>query len=121
MSVLTPIQRYEFRKIRTRRNIFGTAERPRLSVSRTSKHVYLQIVDDVRGHTLVAASTLDAEVKKSTKTGANVQAAKTVGKAIAEKAKAAGIKKVVFDRGGSPYHGRIQAVAEGAREAGLEF
>ena len=121
MSVLTPIQRYEFRKIRTRRNIFGTAERPRLSVSRTSKHIYLQLVDDVRGHTLASASSVDPDIKKSLKTGANISAAKAVGKLMAEKAKAAGVKKVVFDRGGSPYHGRIQAVAEGAREAGLEF
>jgi large subunit ribosomal protein L18 len=81
----------------------------------------LQIIDDARGHTLAAASTLDADIKKSVKTGGNVKAAKAVGKLIAERAKAAGVKKIVFDRGGSPYHGRIQAAAEGAREGGLEF
>jgi large subunit ribosomal protein L18 len=100
----------------------GTAARPRLNVFRSSAHIYAQVIDDVQGHTLVAASDLEDEVK--TKLGDGVpktEKAKAVGQVIAERAKAAGINAVVFDRGGFLYHGRVRAVAEGAREAGLEF
>ena len=119
MSIRTPQVRYEFRKIRTRKKIFGTAERPRLSVYRSSKHIYAQLVDDVQGKTLTFASSLEKGV--GGKTGATVAAAKKVGQAIAEKAKKINVAQVVFDRGGRPYHGRVKAVAEGAREAGLQF
>ena len=108
---------------RVRKKVFGTPERPRLCVTKTLKHTYAQIIDDTVGHSLVAASTLDAEVRQqldgvSTK---SVDAARIVGRVVGERAKAKGIEKVVFDRGGWPYHGRVKAVAEGAREAGLEF
>ena len=93
--------------------------RPRLSVHRSSKHIYAQVIDDVKGQTLAAASTLDKDVKAAT--GANVEAAGKVGTLIAERAKKAGVDKVVFDRGGFLYHGRVKALAEAAREAGLEF
>ena len=93
--------------------------RPRLSVHRSSKHIYAQVIDDVKGLTLAAASTLDKDVKASN--GANVEAAGEVGTLIAERAKKAGVDKVVFDRGGFLYHGRVKALAEAAREAGLEF
>ncbi len=121
MSVLTPSQRYVFRKIRTRRKIFGTAERPRFTVCKTSKHMYGQLVDDSRGRTLAAVSTLDPALRQAGVKGATVAAAQSLGKLLAEKAKAAGIENVVFDRGGRRYHGRIKAVADGAREAGLKF
>ena len=103
---------------RVRKNISGTAERPRLSVFRSLNNIYAQIIDDVKGVTLVSASSLDKEFESY---GGNVEAAKAVGKAVAEKAVAAGIKSVVFDRGGYLYHGRVAALAEGAREGGLEF
>jgi large subunit ribosomal protein L18 len=95
--------------------------RPRLSVFRSGKNIYAQVIDDAQGKTLAAASSLDADLKKKLKTGADKAAASEVGKLVAERAKAAGIKQVVFDRGGCVYHGRVQAVAEAAREAGLEF
>ena len=100
---------------RVRKNVLGTAERPRLAVFRSNRHIYAQLIDDYAGSTLVAASTL-ADGK-----GDPTARAKSVGGEIATKAKAAGIEKVVFDRGGFRYHGRVQAVAEGAREGGLEF
>lgn len=103
---------------RVRKNISGTAERPRLNVFRSAKHIYAQVIDDVKGVTLVAASSMD---KDFTGYGGNIEGAKEVGKKIAEKAVAAGIKTVVFDRGGYVYHGRVAALAEGAREGGLEF
>ena len=103
---------------RVRKNISGTAERPRLNVFRSLNNMYAQIIDDVKGVTLVSASSLDKEFESY---GGNVEAAKAVGKAVAEKAVAAGIKSVVFDRGGYLYHGRVAALAEGAREGGLEF
>jgi len=103
---------------RVRKNISGTAERPRLNVFRSLNNIYAQIIDDVKGVTLVSASSLDKEFESY---GGNVEAAKAVGKAVAEKAIAAGIKSVVFDRGGYLYHGRVAALAEGAREGGLEF
>lgn len=106
---------------RVRKKISGTAERPRLCVFRSHKHVYAQIIDDVSGKTLVAASTLETPLKGELSYTGNQEAAKEVGKLIGEKAQAKGIKSVVFDRGGYIYHGRVAALAEGAREAGLEF
>ena len=106
------------RHARVRKNISGTAERPRLNVFRSLNNIYAQIIDDVKGVTLVSASSLDKEFESY---GGNVEAAKAVGKAVAEKAVAAGVKSVVFDRGGYLYHGRVAALAEGAREGGLEF
>ena len=102
---------------RIRERLEGTAARPRLNVYRSLNHIYVQVIDDQAGETIVSASTLSAKVK----TGGNVAAAKEVGKLIAERAKEKGIKKVVFDRGGYLYHGRIKALADAAREAGLEF
>jgi len=105
---------------RIRKKVLGTAERPRLNVYRSLNHIYVQLIDDHKGETLVSAST--AEGKKSERaTGGNVAAAKNMGKALAERAKAKGIAKVVFDRGGYLYHGRIKALAEAAREGGLQF
>lgn len=106
------------RHYRVRKNISGTAERPRLNVFRSLNHIYAQVIDDTKGVTLVAASSLDKGFEGY---GGNVEGAKAVGKAVAEKALAAGIKAVVFDRGGYVYHGRVAALAEGAREGGLEF
>ena len=116
----TALQRFYFRKMRVRRKIRGTAERPRLSVFRSLKHVYAQVIDDTNGRTLVAASSLESD-KGSKKAGGNVESAKKVGEAIAEKALKAKIQKVVFDRGGRLYHGVVKSVAEGARGKGLEF
>ena len=101
---------------RTRNKIKGTAERPRLAVFRSTQHIYAQIIDDTVGNTLVSASTLDVKVD-----GTKTDAAKAVGEAVAKKALEKGIDKVVFDRGGNLYHGRIKALADGAREAGLDF
>jgi len=102
---------------RIRTKVQGTSERPRLNVYRSLNHIYAQVIDDAQGITLVAASTVASKAK----TGGNVAAAKEVGKLVAERAKEKGIKKVVFDRGGYLYHGRIKALADAAREAGLEF
>ncbi|MGI5824980.1 MAG: 50S ribosomal protein L18 [Bacillota bacterium] len=104
---------------RIRKNINGTAECPRLAVFRSAKHMYAQIIDDAQGVTLAAASTLDASMKDVY--GGNCEAAKNVGKLLAERAMEKGIKEVVFDRGGLLYHGRVAALADGAREGGLEF
>ncbi len=104
---------------RLRNCLSGTPERPRLSVFRSDKHMYAQVIDDVAGNTLCAASTLDKDAKLEITN--NIEAAQYVGKAIAEKAMAKGIKTVVFDRGGFLYHGKVQALADAAREAGLEF
>jgi large subunit ribosomal protein L18 len=103
---------------RARKNLHGTPERPRLNVFRSLKNIYAQVIDDTTGHTLVSASTLDTEFKGR---GGNVEAAKAVGTLIAQRALEKGIKAVVFDRGGYIYHGRVKALAEAAREAGLEF
>ncbi|MCL6614698.1 MAG: 50S ribosomal protein L18 [Firmicutes bacterium] len=112
----------ERRHRRLRKKIFGLPERPRLAVFRSLHHIYAQVIDDTRGVTLAAASTLDAEVKRAlTGNPGSVAGAKAVGEAIARRALAKGIKKVVFDRGGHLYHGRVKALAEAAREAGLEF
>src|SRR5690625_3055614 len=109
------------RQLRVRKRISGTAERPRLNVYRSGKHIYAQLIDDVKGVTLASASTLDKEVNGKIQSGSNVIAAQEVGTLIAERAKAAGISNVVFDRGGYLYHGRIKSLADAAREAGLEF
>lgn len=109
------------RHLRVRKKINGTAARPRLNVFRSSKHVYAQIIDDVKGVTIVAASTQDKELQESVKNGGNVDAARQVGELIAKRAKEQGIEQIVFDRGGYLYHGRIQALADAAREAGLVF
>ena len=106
---------------RLRNHISGTAERPRLAVFRSNNHMYAQIIDDTVGNTLVAASTLEQAVKAELEKTNNVDAAACVGKVIAEKALEKGIKEVVFDRGGFIYQGKVQALAEAAREAGLEF
>jgi len=105
--------------VRTR--IEGTPERPRLCVYRSLGHIYAQVIDDLSGKTLVSASSIDGETKKNLKGGGNVAAAKVIGKTVAERAKAAGVSKVVFDRGGYKYHGRVKALADAAREAGLKF
>ena len=109
------------RHIRVRAKISGTTERPRLAVYRSNANIYAQIIDDTKGVTLVSASTLDKEIKGSVSVGSNIEAAKAVGKLIGERAIAKDIKDVVFDRGGYLYHGRVQALAEAAREAGLSF
>jgi large subunit ribosomal protein L18 len=109
------------RKKRIRKKVFGSTERPRLTVFRTSSHMYAQIVDDVTGATLAAASTLSAELEGHDGHRGNIEAAKAVGRLIAERARAASIDKVVFDRNGFLYHGRVQALADSAREAGLDF
>ncbi len=105
---------------RIRKKMQGTAERPRLNVYRSLNHIYVQVIDDLHGTTLVSASTAEGK-KESRTTGGNVASAKAVGKKIAERAKAKGVTKVVFDRGGYLYHRRVKAVAEAAREAGLKF
>jgi large subunit ribosomal protein L18 len=102
---------------RIRSKLQGTPERPRLAVFRSVAHIYAQVIDDSKGHTLVAASSVEG----AGKSGGNVAAAKAIGKSIAERAKEKGIKRVVFDRGGYQYHGRVKALADAAREAGLEF
>jgi len=109
------------RHARVRKHVSGTPERPRLNVFRSVEHIYVQVIDDMAGHTLAAASTIEPEVRTQLDGKTKVQAAKLVGHLVAERAKKAGVKQVVFDRGGYQYHGRVQAVAEGAREAGLEF
>ena len=113
---------FERRKKRTRYKIAQTAGgRPRLSIFRSGRHIYAQIIDDRKGETLAAASSMEKDMRGSLKTGANIEAAKAVGKAVAERASAKGIKDVVFDRGGYMFHGRVKALAEAAREGGLKF
>lgn len=109
------------RHLRTRKNIFGTAQRPRMSVYRSANHIYAQFIDDETGHTMTSASSLESDIKEQCTQANKVEAAKVVGKKAGEKALAAGIEKVVFDRGGYLYTGRVAALAEGAREAGLDF
>jgi large subunit ribosomal protein L18 len=112
----------ERRKMRVRRSLKKTANgRPRLSVYRSSKHISAQVIDDVQGITLASASTLEKDLRGSLKTGADVAAAKAVGELVAKRAKDNGVKDVVFDRGGYIYHGRVKALADAAREGGLEF
>ncbi len=107
--------------LRVRTRVKGSPERPRLCVYRSLSHIYAQIIDDRTGRTLTAASSIDKHTRGQFKGGGNIAAAKVVGKMIAERARAAGIEQVVFDRGGYKYHGRVQALAEAAREAGLKF
>jgi large subunit ribosomal protein L18 len=109
------------RKRRIRQRVRGGPDRPRLNVFRTSRHMYAQVIDDVNGRTLVAVSTLSAEVREQEKAKGKIEYAKRVGRLVAEKALARGIAKVVFDRNGFLYHGRIEALAAAAREAGLQF
>jgi large subunit ribosomal protein L18 len=113
---------FDRRKARVRRNLKGAqGDRPRLSVFRSSKHIYAQIIDDAKGYTLASASSIDSELKGGLQKGTNVAAAAVVGKLVAQRALKAGIKDVVFDRGGYIYHGRVKALADAAREAGLNF
>lgn len=107
------------RQVRGRKKIFGTPQRPRLVVTRSSRHVFVQVVDDVAGHTLASASTMEAELRSME--GDKTAKAARVGTLVAERAKAAGIEQVVFDKAGNQYHGRIAALADAAREAGLDF
>lgn len=109
------------RHFRVRNRVSGTTERPRLCVFRSNSNIYAQVIDDLKGNTLVAASSQDSVIKSKLANGGNKEAAKEVGKLIAERAIEKGIKAVVFDRGGYIYHGRVKELAEGAREAGLEF
>jgi large subunit ribosomal protein L18 len=117
--MLQKVQSRRRRHQRVRKHVRGTSTRPRLAVFRSSRHVYAQVIDDVQGRTLVAASTMETDARSSAT--ANVEAAKAVGQRVGQRAKAAGITQVVFDRGGFRYHGRVAAVADGARETGLEF
>jgi len=113
---------FERRRARNRTSLRKVANgKPRLSIHRSSKHIYAQIIDDNAGITLAAASTLEGDFKKAGKTGADMAAASAIGKLVAERAVKAGVKTVVFDRGGFLFHGRVKALAEAAREAGLEF
>ena len=110
------------RKARVRRAVLAHSRaRPRLSVFRSSKQIYAQVIDDEHGRTIAAASSLEKAMRESMKTGANVEAARRVGRELGERAKKAGVEKVVFDRGAYMYHGRVKALAEGAREGGLDF
>ena len=118
----TVIDRTVRRTAKVRRNIRRAAgNRARLSVFRSSKHIYAQVIDDADGQTVVSASSLEKDMRGSLKTGANIEAAKAVGKRLAERAAAKGVKAVVFDRGGYLYHGRVKALADAAREGGLDF
>lgn len=118
---LTRSESIERRHRRVRRRVIGTPERPRLSVFRSHQHIYAQVIDDTQHQTLAAASTLDPALKAELATGATCDASAKVGKLVADRAREKGIQKVVFDRGGNLYHGRVKALAEAAREAGLEF
>lgn len=109
------------RHARVRRKVLGTAERPRLAVFRSNQHIYVQLIDDTQHHTIASASTVDPDLKSELESGANCDASTKVGKLIAERSLEKGIKQVVFDRGGNLYHGRVKALADAAREAGLEF
>ncbi len=117
----TPREKRIIRHRRIRRMVVGLPDRPRLCVYKSLKHMYAQIIDDTKGHTLVAASTLDPELRNQLKSTGNKEAAAAVGRLIAQRALEKGIRKVVFDRGGFRYHGRVAALADAAREAGLEF
>lgn len=122
--MINKIDKNEIRKrkhLRVRKKVSGTAECPRLCVFRSNSHIYAQVIDDVTGTTLASASSLDKDVKATVANGGNVEAASAVGKLVAERALAKDIKEVVFDRGGYIYHGRVAALAEAAREAGLSF
>lgn len=114
-------EKRKIRHLRIRKKIFGTPERPRLSVYKSLRYIYAQIIDDIKGYTLVSASSLEKELKSQLKSTDNIEAAQLVGKIIAKRALEKGIKKVVFDRGGFLYNGRIKALADSARAEGLEF
>jgi large subunit ribosomal protein L18 len=117
-----PTKQIERRKARVRRSIKATANgRPRLSVFRSSKHIYAQVIDDAAGATVASASSMEKDLRGNLKTGADIGAAKAVGKLVAERAAAKGVKEVVFDRGNYLYHGRVKALADAAREGGLSF
>jgi large subunit ribosomal protein L18 len=118
-TVADRVQRRTGRVRRALKLVRGT--RPRLSVFRSSKHIYAQVIDDAKGETLCAASSLEKELRGAVKTGANIEAAKAVGKKLAERAQQKGLREVVFDRGAYLYHGRVKALAEAAREGGLKF
>ena len=120
--MVKPNERFERRRRRTRYAIrVNAGDRPRLSVFRSSKHIYAQVIDDGRGHTLATASSLDKGLRGELRTGADSEAARRVGLLVAERAKSAGVDRVVFDRGGYRYHGRVKALADAAREGGLSF
>jgi len=123
MSLKNENKRRRRQKIRQRirKNLSGTAARPRLAVFKSNKYIYAQVIDDESGHTLLSASSFEAAGRDDEKRGGNIAAAKVVGATVATRAKEKGIQSVVFDRGGYLYHGRVRALAEGAREAGLEF
>ncbi len=121
MNIVEKRKRHSKRSRRVRLRIVGLSSRPRLSVFRSNAHIYAQIIDDVEGRTLVSASSCDPGLKGRIKSGGNVEAAKIIGQVIAERAKAIPIELVVFDRGGRLYHGRVQALADAARSAGLKF
>jgi len=121
MGVKTKFDQRVRRKSRIRKRVTGTQQRPRLTVFRSARHIYAQIIDDTQGHTLVSACSLDKTVAAAADDTKKVDRATLVGKLVAERAKAKGIDKVVFDRNGFLYHGRVKAVSEGAREAGLQF
>ncbi len=120
MAIGRKLEGRERRRVRIRKKVFGTTERPRLNVFRSAKHIYVQVIDDVQRATLVSSSTVEKVLRDSV-AGKKVEQAKQVGKAVAEACKAKSIESVVFDRGGYRYHGRVKAVAEGAREGGLKF
>jgi large subunit ribosomal protein L18 len=121
MRTAEKARQLERRRQRVRQVIMGTAERPRLNVFRSRSHIYAQIIDDIDGTTLAAASSLDKSLRKSLKSTGSIEAARAVGKLIADRAKAAKVRAVVFDRGGRLYHGRIKALADASREGGLQF
>jgi large subunit ribosomal protein L18 len=121
MNAADKVRQLDRRRSRVRRVILGTTGRPRLNVFRSAAHIYAQIIDDIQGATLAAASSLDKSLRKSLKSTGNIEAAKAVGKLIADRAKAAKVTTVVFDRGGRMYHGRIKALADASREGGLQF
>ncbi len=123
MALLNKNAARKKRHIRVRKRVVGTPERPRLNIYRSTNNIYAQVIDDIAGTTLVSASSLDASLRdpKSKSAGGNVDSAKAVGKLVATRATAAGITKVVFDRGGYLYHGRVQGLADAARENGLDF
>lgn len=121
MAKLNRVQLRRLRQRRVRKKVHGTTERPRLAVFRSNEHIYAQIIDDEKGLTLVSASTIDRNLRSELSEKEPQEQAKSVGMAIAERAKEQGVERVVFDRGGFPYHGRIKALADGSREAGLIF
>lgn len=118
---ISDLERYYFRKRRVREKVKGTSERPRLSIYRSLRHIYAQVIDDIQGKTLAFASSLDPVIREKGGSGGNKESASMVGKLIAERSLELKIKKVVFDRGGRIFQGRLKAVADGAREKGLEF